>query len=443
MPEKEHKVLVVDDSQANLVLMDHLISQEDCTVHLAKSGLEAIELVKQHQFALILLDIQMPEINGYETALAIKDLDNGRHVPIIFITAIFQDQENVKQGYASGAVDYLFRPVDMQTLKSKVQIFLELHAQKVLLEREITERIKAQRALREAEEKYRNIFERAVEGIFQSTLDGTFLEVNPALLKILGYDTVGEVVGVTGLANRVMCDGEQRQRYFGNLRRDGYVSNYEYRGRKRDGDICWLSESSRLVQGADGTDFIEGVVEDITRRKRQEMELRHLAAIDSLTGVPNRHVFFDRLEHAIESAKRYQTMLAVLFVDLDRFKVVNDSYGHSAGDKLLQKVAERCQRRVRAADTFARIGGDEFGVLLERVEDVTNVSIVAEEILRAVEKPFTVNGHEMAVGATIGISLFPQDGDDAANLLSRADAAMYSSKGKGREKYAFHSSVVQ
>ncbi|WP_147821121.1 GGDEF domain-containing response regulator [Salidesulfovibrio onnuriiensis] len=443
MSPTELKVLVVDDSQANLVLMDHLISQEDCVVYQARNGLEAIELVKRHQFALILLDIQMPELNGYETALAIKDLDNGRHVPIIFITAIFQDQDNVKQGYASGAVDYLFRPVDVQTLKSKVQIFLQMHQQKVLLQREIEERTRAQQALREAEEKYRSIFERAVEGIFQCTVDGTFLEANPALLHILGYESVGQVVGIPGISNMIMFDGEQRQRYLSNLRRDGYVSNYEYKGRKRNGEIVWLSESSRLVEAADGTEIVEGVVEDITRRKRQEQELRHLATMDSLTGVPNRHVFFDRLEHAVESAKRYGTLLAVLFVDLDEFKKVNDTYGHSAGDKLLQAVAERCQKRVRAADTFARIGGDEFGVLLERVEDVDNVSSVAREILDAVGKPFAVDDMEMAVGATIGISLYPQDGEDAVSLLAKADSAMYSSKNKGREKFAFHSSILQ
>lgn len=442
MSDCEMKVLIVDDSQANLVLMDHLISQENCIVYQAKSGLEAIELVKRHQFALILLDIQMPEINGYETALAIKDLDNGRHVPIIFITAIFQDQDNVKQGYEAGAVDYLFRPVDVQTLKSKVQVFLQLHQQRVLLEREIEQRIKAEKALRDTEEKYRTIFERAVEGIFRSKIDGTILEANPALLKILGYDSVEEVVGIPGLGLRVMQDSEQRDRYLGNLVRDGYVSNYEYKGMKRNGELVWLSESSRLVKTPQGN-LIEGVVEDITRRKRRELELRHLATVDNLTGVPNRHVFFDRLEHAIESAKRYNTVLAVLFVDLDRFKEINDTYGHSVGDKLLKNVAERCQKRVRAADTFARIGGDEFGVLLERINGAESASSVAREILGALSKPFEIGDLELTMGATIGISLYPLDGEDAVSLLSKADSAMYSSKGAGQEKYAFHSPIVQ
>lgn len=443
MTHGELKVLIVDDSQTNLALLDHLLSQEECTVYQAKSGMEAIELVKRHQFALILLDIQMPEINGYEAALAIKELDNGKHVPIIFITAIFQDQDNVKQGYASGAVDYLFRPVDVQTLKSKVQIFLQMHQQKVILEREIEQRTRAERALRATEEKYRRIFERAVEGIFQSTLDGTFLEVNPALLKILGYESADEIIGVPELAAKSMYDIEQRNRYLSNLQRDGYVSNFEYKALRKTEEIIWLSESSRLVPGEDGFELIEGVVEDITRRKRRELELRHLATIDSLTGVPNRHVFFDRLEHALESAKRYKTVLAVLFVDLDRFKRINDSYGHSTGDILLKMVAERCQERIRAADTFARIGGDEFGVLLERIDDLDSIALVAEEILEALDKPFEVDDRELFIGATIGISVYPQDGDDALSLLSKADTAMYSSKRRGEAKYTFHSPVMQ
>ena len=188
MSDQTQKVLIVDDSQTNLALLDHMLAQEMCEIVQAKSGIEAVEMVKSNDFALILLDIQMPGMNGYETALKIKELDRGRHVPIIFITAIFQDDENVKQGYETGAVDYLFRPVDVKTLKSKVQVFLQMNKQKVLLEREIDQRKKTEAALSLAEAKYRSIFERAIEGIFQCTADGVFLEVNPAMLRIFGYD---------------------------------------------------------------------------------------------------------------------------------------------------------------------------------------------------------------------------------------------------------------
>lgn len=431
------KVLIVDDSQTNLVLLDHLLAMEECEVVQASTGMEAIELVKSNDFALILLDIQMPEMNGYETALAIKSLDRGRHVPIIFITAIFQDQENVNQGYASGAVDYLFRPVDVQALKSKVSIFLELHHQKKLLEREVEEHRRTSERLRRAEEKYRSIFERAVEGIFQSTVEGGILEANAALVKLFGYSSVEELIEMGNAAASIMFDRQQRKLYLENIRRDGLVTNYEYQALKKDGRIIWCSESSRLVRDEDGRETIIGVIEDVTARKKQEKELKVLATMDSLTRIPNRHVFFDRLQHAINSAKRYGTNFAVLFVDLDNFKKVNDSSGHQTGDVVLRLVAERIQKRIRAADTLARIGGDEFGVLLERLEDPQNAVQVAEGLVEIVSRPYVIEGTEFNIGATVGISLFPKDGDDPVTLLTRADQAMYSCKRDNEKVCAF------
>ena len=210
-------------------------------------------MVKSNDFALILLDIQMPGMNGYEAALKIKELDRGRHVPIIFITAIFQDDDNVKQGYETGAVDYLFRPVDVKTLKSKVQVFLQMNQQKVLLEREIEQRKKTEAALSQAEEKYRSIFERAVEGIFQCNVKGVFLEVNPAMLRIFGYDGVEEMAGPEGMRTSIMADSEERREYMETIKRDGFVSNFEFRARRKSGEVVWCSESSRMVVFDDGS----------------------------------------------------------------------------------------------------------------------------------------------------------------------------------------------
>ncbi|WP_018123479.1 GGDEF domain-containing response regulator [Desulfovibrio oxyclinae] len=441
MPDGIMKVLVVDDSETNRVLLNHLLAMEECEVVQASDGIEAIELVKKNDFALILLDIQMPQMDGYETALAIKEVDRARHVPIIFITAIFQDQENVNQGYASGAVDYLFRPVDVQALKSKVNIFLELHRQKKLLEKEIEEHRRTEEKLRRAEEKYRSIFERAVEGIFRSTVDGRFLEANPALVKLLGYESLDELLSVENRADSIMVDRQQRRLYLENIRRDGVVTNYEFQAMRRNGQIIWCSESSRLVRDEDGNETIVGVVEDVTARKKEEKELQVLATMDSLTRIPNRHVFFDRLEHAINSAQRYDTRLAVLFVDLDDFKSINDSNGHQTGDVVLRLVAERIQKRIRAADTLARIGGDEFGILLERLEDSGHAGDVAAGLIEIVSRPYIIAGREFHVGATVGISVYPEDGDDPATLLGKADEAMYGCKRRGECPYGFYGEI--
>ncbi|WP_419788300.1 diguanylate cyclase domain-containing protein [Pseudodesulfovibrio sp.] len=429
MSHRKQKVLIVDDSQTNLALLDHMLGEEGCQVVQAKSGIEAVEKVRANDFALILLDIQMPGMNGYDTALSIKEQNRGRHVPIIFVTAIFQDEENVRMGYESGAVDYLFRPVDVLLLKSKVQAFLKINEQQILLQREIDQRKRTERALRLAEEKYRSIFERAVEGIFQSSSEGKLLEANPAMVRLFGYDSAEEMAGVENLRDVLMVDGEEKRTYVEILRRDGFVANFEFRARRKSGEIFWCSESSRLVDKCeDGNGYVEGVLEDITKRKHSELELKQMATMDSLTGVPNRHIFFDRLELALAAAKRYGSHPAVLFVDLNDFKEVNDSFGHQAGDELLCLVAARLHGRIREADTLARLGGDEFGILLSDVESESGALVVANNLIEVLKEPFLIKGAAINVGATIGISFFPDDGKDGVTLVSRADAAMYGAK---------------
>lgn len=435
MTDPKQKILIVDDSKTNLALLDHMLAQEGCEVIQAKSGIEAVEMVQHHDFALILLDIQMPGMNGYEAALKIKETDRSRHVPIIFITAIYQDDENVRQGYETGAVDYLFRPVDVEMLKSKVQVFLQMNQQKMLLEREVEERAKSEKALRKAEEKYRSIFERAVEGIFQSTIEGTFTEVNPAMVRLLGYDSAEEMIGVEGIRQKIMVKPREYTAYMQIIQRDGYVSNFEFHARCKNGEIIWCSESSRLViPEKNGPELIEGVLEDITQRKSTELELKQLATMDSLTGVGNRHLFFDRLEHALAKAKRYGSRLAVLFIDLNEFKQVNDSHGHQTGDELLGQVAKRLEERIRESDTLARLGGDEFGVLLDQIDGDESAFTVAESLIDVMQEPFVIHRNEVSVGITIGVSFYPDDGKDSVTLISRADAAMYGAKKRGDSK---------
>lgn len=430
------KILIVDDSRTNLALLNHMLRDVECEVIQADSGQEAVDLARNDDFALILLDIQMPGMNGYEAAARIKEHERSRHVPIIFITAIFQDEENVRQGYETGAVDYLFRPVDMDILISKVRAFLEMHRQKVLLTQEVEQRRLTEAALRVAEEKYRSIFERAIEGIFQCTLEGELLEVNPAMLRILGYDRTEEVVGRPGFRDRVMPEEPERRLYRELLTHSGAVTGFEFRLQRRNGEVVWCSESSRVIRRNDsGDEFIEGVLEDITERKNVELELKRLATRDSLTGIANRHRFFDRLEHALAMAKRYETKVAVLFVDLDNFKLVNDTYGHQTGDDLLCQVAERLQLRTRESDTLARLGGDEFGILLSGVTDQQGTLNFTRNLLDMVRQPYEVGGRTLNIGATVGISFYPEDGKDTVTLISRADAAMYGAKKKGRVDY--------
>ena len=221
MPDSPLEILVVDDTPMNLVVLEHMLKRGDLRIYTAQDGQEALELVRDHDFALILLDVQMPGLNGYDTARAIKETPRGAGVPIIFVTSIFQDTENVLRGYEVGAVDYLFRPVDAQMLRCKVNVFIDLHRQKAMLESEIAQRRRTEEALRRAEEKFRAIFERSVEGIFQCDLEGTFQEVNAAMARILGYDFPAELVRRPGLGLDILVDEEEHREYLESLLRDG------------------------------------------------------------------------------------------------------------------------------------------------------------------------------------------------------------------------------
>ncbi len=440
MIEPRLRILIVDDTFLKLELLERQLEDCECEIHLAQSGAEALELAERIDFVVILLDIQMPKMNGYETARALKKLPNWNHTPIIFVTSICQDEKSMSLGYEAGGVDYLFQPVATSMLRAKVKVFIDLYLQRLMLEDEIVKRTRLAKALSKAEERYRSFFEKAVEGVFQASIDGTLLDVNPAMVRIMGYDLPAELVGQSSIVNEIMINPEKREQYINSLKGEGYVSNWEYQVRRKDGSIIWLSESSRLV-AVDSGDIIEGLVEDITERKAFEQDLQRLATFDVLTAIPNRTLFFDRLTHALASAKRYNDRVAVLFLDLNNFKRVNDSYGHSLGDDVLRMVAERFRKKIRASDTLARLGGDEFGVVLPAIDSTEAAIKVAEGLIDAMTKPFENKGVSVSVGVTVGISFYPEHADLADELVRLADLAMYSAKkGEGNDFAIYDSS---
>jgi diguanylate cyclase (GGDEF)-like protein/PAS domain S-box-containing protein len=235
---------------------------------------------------------------------------------------------------------------------------------------------------------------------------------------------------------------DDRDRYLATIdaawERAGACSN-EYRVIRHDGQVAWLSSHGRTLADATGRVYrMIGVSQDITERKRQEDEARFLAYHDTLTGLPNRRLLDDRLSQAVFLAQRRNTRVAVMVVDLDRFKQVNDQLGHRAGDSVLREAAHRIAGCVRKADTLARHGGDEFVVVIPDLHQDGDCQIVAEKILRALEPVFAVDGCEFVIGASIGISLFPSDAGDGEAVLRNADVAMYRAKDLGRNNYRFY-----
>jgi diguanylate cyclase (GGDEF)-like protein/PAS domain S-box-containing protein len=287
-----------------------------------------------------------------------------------------------------------------------------------------------------SEARYRLLFERNLAGVYRSTPDGTILDCNDACARLFGYDSREELLGAN--ANEFYFDDHERDRIVQMLREQRQSTNLELRLRRRDGATIWVLENVTLRD----EDVMEGTIIDITDRKRAQEQVEYQAYHDSLTGLPNRLLFRDRITIALAHAKRSGRLSAVMFLDLDQFKLVNDTLGHTVGDRLLQAIGARLVNCVRAEDTVARMGGDEFTMLLSDCADRRGAMLVAQKVLEAVRHPVTIDEHELFVTTSIGVAVFPDEGLDAESLLKNADRAMYRAKEVGRDNYQFASSAL-
>lgn len=319
------KILIVDDTPANLVAMRRLLAGSGAQVHEANSGNEALAMCLDHRYALILLDVNMPDIDGFEVAQLLGETEQLRDTPIIFVTAAYADDLNRLKGYRFGAVDYIAKPINDVILQSKVRVFLDLYTARAQL---------------------------------QSALDA-------------------------------------------------------------------LSERNRQL------------TEEIAERQRVEVQVRHQATHDRLTGLPNRTLYHDRLQTAIQRGVRQSSSFALALIDIDGFKAVNDGHGHPSGDALLQAIAGRLSAQLRANDTVARLGGDEFALIMEDVTDVNGVVARCEQLCEQLATPYPINLRGvpavMHISASIGIALWsdPHSGDDE-QLFQTADRALYEAKRNGK-----------
>lgn len=312
------------------------------------------------------------------------------------------------------------------------------------ISRDICDRKEMEESLRQSEERYRSIIEQMEDGYFEVDLAGHFTFVNDAECRNLGYSRE-ELIGM----DRKRYADEKNAQALYNLFNEVYktgqpVKSYDLELTRKDGAKAFHAISASLIRGADGKPVgFRGIARDVSERKSQEEQIKYLATHDGLTGLPNRLMFNQLLSHAVQGAKRYRKRFAVLFIDLDGFKVVNDTLGHDAGDQLLKEIAVRFKHTLRAMDVVARLGGDEFVVMMEDIGDPKQAVVLAQRILEATGEPVRLVSGECRVTASIGICVYPEEGEDEQTLMKNADAAMYLAKEKGKNNFRFYSTDMK
>lgn len=304
---------------------------------------------------------------------------------------------------------------------------------------DITERKLMEKTLQESEERFRGILEHAPIGMATVSLSGKFLQANRALCEIVGYSKEE----LEGLTFQAITHPDDLDLDLANAQRllNGEIQSYQMEKRyiRKNGEVVWIQLTGSILRSGEAPRYFIAQIEDITERKRSQEQIRQLAYYDTLTNLPNRRLLLDRMHHALSQAKHHGRSMAIMFLDLDHFKQINDTLGHDVGDELLKVVAKRLSTCIRSGDTVSRQGGDEFVIILEEVAHSQDAALVAEKTIKTLSEPVIVREHELHITTSIGIAIYPVNGtDDVLELMKKADMAMYSAKEAGRNQFRFY-----
>ncbi len=414
----EGTLLLVDDEENILRSLVRLLRGEGYRILTATGGEQALQTLAANEVQVILSDQRMPGMSGSEMLSHAKALYPDA---VRMVLSGYADLASVTDAINRGNIyKFLIKPWDDDLLRENI--------------REAFDRYELGRK----GAQFTKIYENTVEGILITDGNSLIQAVNPAFTAITGY-TAGEALGKTpAMLRSLKHDAEFYRNMWRCLIEEGKWTG-EIWNQRKNGEIYpeWLNVTAiRDVQGH--LQQYVGLFTDITEHKQAEEKLRYQAYHDPLTGLPNRLMYTEHLDMALPQAERREQMCGVMMLDLDHFKNVNDTFGHECGDKLLILVAQRLRECIRKEDTLARLGGDEFTFLLSLVDDLKDVARVAEKILAAFTRPLTIDGRDLFITPSIGICLFPGDGEDAETLLKNADAAMYRAKAGGRNAYQFY-----
>ena len=419
-------ILVADDDGTHRRVLRNILEKAGFRVETAEDGKIALEMFSKLQPDVLLLDVEMPELDGFSICESIRAEEEVRETPIFIITGR-EDEGAVERAYSVGATDFLNKPISLPVLPHRIRYVLRTST---------------------SLNDLRGLIRAVPDLIFVVNADG---DVQEGLSR--GDATHTQQIQALSTASKVNfypCENDDKARAcIKRALETGKTQVYEHTL-----DALGIHLETRFVTRDSNT--VLAIVRDITDRKKSEARIFNLAYFDELTALPNRQLFGQSLERTIEKARRDEAEFAVLFVDLDRFKRINDTLGHSVGDELLKEVARRLESCTRATDSvsriealqdggiqLARLGGDEFVIKLYGVESEEAVSAVANRIISVLTPPFNCEGHQFVVTPSIGIALYPQDGLTAEELLMNADSAMYRAKFAGRNNYQFFSETMR
>jgi len=421
-------VLIVDDDAIFALLARETLERAGFDAKIASNAAEAFEAFERERPDLVLLDVDLPGGNGFEVCAALRELSVDADVPIVMVTG-HDDTKSIARAYEAGATDFIHKPVLWPTLPHRVGFTLRA--------------LDNMRALKLSEQKNRALLQALPDTLFIVSSLGVLLE------HITGSERKSDEWLVGKMVEEVFpADLAQAARLSLESGANGPLTIHEF-GVGRETDPRWYE--ARLRPQADGKLLI--VVRDATERRKAKARIEYLAYYDVLTRLPNRQLFVREAARAVAEARKTGRMLALLYLDLDRFKRINDNLGHAVGDALLQNVARRLEQSVRQADgrpgdsagepakpeppRVARLGGDEFVVLLTDITNEIQTVKIAERIQQSLGEPFECSGHRFVVTPSIGIAMFPQDATEVDDLLVKADMAMYQAKDQGRNGHAF------
>ena len=420
-PRRRRLVLVIDDDAGLRMLVRTTLSAAGFDVHEAADGESALREFRHHRPDLVLCDVVMPGIDGFEVCARLRAMPGCTNLPIVMLTAL-DDTRSIGEAFSRGASAFIVKPIVWPLLPHRLRYLMRAG--------------QALDALQASEERYALAAGGANDGLWDWDLRRGSVYYSPRWKQMLGHAEGDIGNSPDEWLRRVHADDLPRLRaqLDAHLRGDSEHFQSEHRMRAADGSERWMMVRGLAVRDSSGkATRVAGSQTDITERKTVEARLLHDAFHDTLTGLANRTLFLDRMRHCIDIAQRRPTFrFAVLFMDLDRFKVINDSLGHLQGDRLLVTIAERLRGCLRAGDTLARLGGDEFTFLFEELDDASDATRMAERIQDALALPVPLGEQRVVMSASMGIALSTTGYERAEDMLRDADAAMYRAKERGR-----------